>query len=182
MRLIDGVSSVRFAPLAVVEEIKISGHNRYTTLDRFKSPITDAVVHINEKNRQMYICPNTQSYMLTTNHKDALPVDDNDRRYFIVMSPMQTREQVEALGGPDYFDPLFAAINNHAGALRGWLLEYPLHPEFDAKSRAPDSKGRDRMRYNTRSDEDDLLRQLIDKTTSTASRPTSWLSRPSAPS
>lgn len=142
----------------IVEEIRISGHNRYASLDKLKAAITDDVLSINEKQRPVYSTLNTQSYMLTTNHKNALPLSEGDRRYFVIMSPWQEKDQI-----PDkaYFDKLFKAIDNHAGALRGWLLDYKLHPDFHPKGRAPESEGRERMRAFSRSDEEQLLRQLI---------------------
>ncbi|HWB49136.1 MAG TPA: primase-helicase family protein [Stellaceae bacterium] len=145
--------------LCVVEEIRLSGENRLAALERFKTLITDPSIYINEKNRPMFSAPNTQAYWFNTNHKDAMPVGDDDRRYAILMSPLQSKEQL-----PDkaYFDRLNAAIENHIGALRCWLLTYPLHPEFNAKGRAPETTGRDRMRSFSHTEEERLLREWIE--------------------
>lgn len=150
--------------LAYVEEIRIAGQNRYEVLDKFKTAVTNEMLDINPKTLPMYTTPNTQSYVFMTNHRDALPIDNGDRRYFIIVSPLQKGEERLAAGmNETYFDRLYEAINLSAGAIRGWLLSYELHEEFKPKGRAPMSEGREKMIAATKSDDIELLEDLIEQ-------------------
>ena len=143
------------AVLVLIEEVKLHGHNKHDVLNSVKPLITNPTVEIHPKGGNTYQAPNTQSYVLLSNYRDALPLNDNDSRYFILNSRFQSREQLAVFKSqhPGYFERLFDAIQNHPGALRKWLLEYPLHPEFDPKARAPWSKGRDQMLVLVKSNE-----------------------------
>jgi hypothetical protein len=135
------------AQLAVIEEVKLHGHNRHDVLNAMKPLITNSTIEVHAKRENPFEAPNTQSYLLFTNYADALPIGDSDRRYFVLRSRFQTREAVEAFNRehPRHFDLLFEAVNESAGALRGWMLGYELHEDFYAKGRAPWSAGRDYM-------------------------------------
>lgn len=148
---------------ALVEEIRISGQNRHQTLDKFKPMLTNEVLEINPKGTPIYDCPNTQAYMFTTNYKDALPLNDNDRRYFVMLSRWQSAQKLtEFLSKrPNYYANLRQAILDSPGIIREWLLDYPLHQDFQPKGRAPFSHGRIKMTLHTRSDEAELLDSLI---------------------
>jgi hypothetical protein len=71
-----------------------------------------------------------------TNHHDALAVSDGDRRYFVIQSPLQTPEQIMALG-PDYFPRLFKMVNENAGGLRAWMEQHTFSKDFEPEGRAP---------------------------------------------
>jgi hypothetical protein len=118
--------------LTVVEEIRLVGHNRYNILNRIKPLITNDTIEIHPKNLNPYNVPNTSAYLAMTNHGNALPVTDNDRRYFILMSRWKDAEILNAFlaDRPTYFDELFACIDESAGALRKWFQQYDLADEF----------------------------------------------------
>jgi len=151
----------------VVEEIRISGENRYAILDRLKPFITNNVVQIEEKGRDHREVPNFTNYLLLTNHKDAIPIDNNDRRYCVLFSQAQSSEQLyELLGGEDgakaYFKRLFDALE-HAGSIKRYLLDRTISAGFIASGRAPDTVSRSRMIDNTANHEGDDIADLIVK-------------------
>ena len=139
--------------MVAIEEVKLDGHNRYDVYNKLKPYITNDVVEVHSKGRDPYNVPNTSNYLLLTNYDDALPIDENDRRIFYVRSPFASKEQLFAriksdtgLDPGDYFDELFdMAIKPHAGALRRWLLERELSPEFKADGRAPVTSHREML-------------------------------------
>ncbi len=90
--------------LGVIEELRISGDNRWATVDKLKPFITNDVVNVLPKGLRGYTAPNVQNYIAFTNHKDAVPVDDGDRRFLPFFSTMQQREQLEESG---YFEKLY---------------------------------------------------------------------------
>lgn len=85
--------------LRVLEEIKLSGHNRYEVLNQLKPLITNPLVTRVEKFEVSTEMPNTCNFIAFTNYKDALPVDEHDRRWWIVFSPLTSMKDLEAKAG-----------------------------------------------------------------------------------
>lgn len=138
------------ALLAVIEEIRISGENRFELIDRLKPFVSNNVVQIEEKGRDQRTVPNFQTYLLLTNHKDALPVNENDRRYAPIFSRVQSEQQLfDELGGrqgaDDYFTKLFDESQRRADALSWFLRNWKISDEFSAKGRAPHTSAREEM-------------------------------------
>lgn len=149
--------------LAIIEEILVTGH-KWSIMNRIKPIITNPVNELHSKGKDPYNVPNTQAYLAFTNHRDALPVDDHDRRYFIVMSRWRDAKDLAAFlaDKPTYFDDLVNAMNNHAGAIRGWLNSLTPHPEFNPKGRAPFSHGRQQMAALNRSDDAEIFEEILE--------------------
>lgn len=130
--------------VAVVEEIRINGTNKYEVVDRMKPFISNDTVQIEEKGRDHRTVPNFTSYFMLTNHKDAIPLKDGDRRFCVMFGALQTEAQLyAALGGEteaaDYFDRLFGDLREHGGALANYFSNRPISADFRAQGRAPDT-------------------------------------------
>lgn len=123
--------------LVIMEEVRIVGHNRHAVMDMLKPCITDDEVSIDRKWEDLKSVQNITNYLMFTNYSDALAIDDHDRRYFVVASSVQTREQVVALGGDGYFDKLYNLIRDHPGGFRAWLERWAIDPAFRPEGRAP---------------------------------------------
>jgi hypothetical protein len=155
--------------LNIIEEIKISGHNRYELFDKLKPIITNDTIAIEQKGVDHKTVPNFTSYMTFTNHKDALPIDDDDRRYCIMFTKLQTKEELHDYFGGEkeaeaYFTDLFDATYDHIRELYKWLLERDISPTFNHKGRAPDTAARREMIAIVSSDSEmDELDDIIDK-------------------
>jgi len=124
--------------LVAIEEMKQHGHNRYDIMNRLKPFITNSQIEIHPKGKASYTAPNVSNYIIFSNYLDGAPVDEGDRRYMFVSSQLTTAV-AQRLTQDGYFKRLFDAIHAHPGAIRKWLLELELHPEFDANGRAPDT-------------------------------------------
>jgi hypothetical protein len=148
-----------------IEEVRMIGHNRYDIINSIKPLITNPTVEIHAKNINPYTAPNTTAYMLTTNFQNALPLNDNDRRYFILMSQWQDARKLQAFldSNPTYFADLYRTLDESPGALLGWLTVYKLHPDFDARGRAPHSHGRRQMVELNKSSEGLTLEDIIEE-------------------
>ncbi len=125
--------------LVILEEVRVVGTNRYAVMDKLKPLITDTEISLNEKFASLRKVPNVSNYLLFTNHHDSLAVQDDERRYFVVASPLQTREQVAALG-EDYFEKLFAMLYENAAGLLAWFQAWPISKDFKPKGNAPVTK------------------------------------------
>ena len=149
--------------VVVLEEARIHGTSRYAVMDKLKPFITNDVVAIRRMHRDSYNVPNVTSTIILTNHSDALPVYDADRRYFVISTHFQTKQMIERFRAahPDHYDDIFNAIANYPGAIREWLEDYPLHPEFDPDGHAPMTDAKARMIDMARSDDEDELEEVI---------------------
>lgn len=153
--------------VVVFEEARIAGTSRYAVMDKLKPYITNDVVDIRKMHSGGFNVPNVSSTIILTNHSDALPVYDADRRYFVVSTHFQTKAMIEKFRAqhPDHYDDIFNAIAYHAGALREWLEDYPLHPEFDPDGHAPMTDAKERMIDLARGDDEDELLEIINEST-----------------
>ena len=149
--------------VVVLEEARIHGTSRYAIMDKLKPFITNDVVSIRRMHRDPYNVPSVSNTMILTNHSDALPVYDADRRYFVISTHFQTKEMIEKFRErhPDHYDEIFNAIAYHPGAIREWLEDYPLHEEFDPDGHAPMTDAKARMIDMARNDDEDELEEII---------------------
>jgi len=145
-----------------IEEVRLHGENRFDVLNKMKPFITNATVPIRRMQRDTYNTLNTVNYMMFTNFKNAVPVNEEDSRYFAVFSKFQTQEDLQAFKdeNPDYYANL-AEIKQHGDALRRFFLDYELHEEFDPDRRAPWSAAKKEMIALNRTEEDHDFSDLI---------------------
>lgn len=151
------------AQFAFLEEVKMHGHNRYDVLNRLKPFTSNRVVTIRRMNTDPYKTLNMTSYMMATNFRDALPLDDEDGRYFPLFSRFQFKAAIQAFKNknPDYYRNLYATFEESPGAIRGWFLEREFGDEFDPDGRAPESKAKAYMAMMGKSDEQEAIEDLI---------------------
>lgn len=150
--------------LAFIEEVKLHGHNRYDVLNRIKPLITNTAISIRRMQKDSYVAPNMTSYLLATNFRDALPLNDNDSRYFVVFSRFQTQTALRAFkaANPHYYKDLYNAIEESPGAIRGWLLNRKLGENFEPYGRAPDSTARRYMIMMAKPEEQEAIEDILD--------------------
>jgi hypothetical protein len=151
--------------MVFIEEIRLHGSNRYEVLDKMKPYVTNEDVTIRRMNRDSYDIPNVTNYTLFTNYWDALPFSRMDRRYFVVGTSFQTKEQLEEWNAahPNYFTDLYGAVREHGDVLRHWLLNRVLSDRFQPKRPAPDSAAKFKMRdQSDGSDEADALQDVLE--------------------
>lgn len=145
-----------------VDEIRFIGKSRYEIMDRIKPLITNARIPIRPLYQKVYMADNTCSYLLLTNHQDALPVTDEVSRYYVLKSKWSSKKDVDRFkeANPDYYDRVWRLLDE-PGAVRKALLDYKLHPEFMPDARAPESAGKAYMASVTESEEYANLMEVI---------------------
>ena len=156
------------AILNIVEEIRISGTNRWGIMDRIKPYITNDNVVCERKGYDVETLPNFTSYLLLTNHKDAIPLDDEDRRYCIIYCRLQTSEQLHdyfdgVAGVETYFDKLFSLTRARPDALARFFTDYVLPISFKPFGRAPYTEAKGQMVDLAVSESRQLLDDLLFK-------------------
>lgn len=127
------------AALIILNEIHMPGHSREATMNGLKMAISDTTFTINKRNTSASVHANFSNYIGFTNYHDALHIKDSDRRYHLVESAIQTKEQVVRLNESGHFKRLARLITEWGGALRHWMLEYKISSDFPVHGPAPDT-------------------------------------------
>ncbi len=156
------------AAVAVLEEIKLTGHNRYDILNALKPFITNDSIEVHSKGKDTREAINTTNYVAFTNYNDALPLTDTDRRWWIIFTPFSNKSEMEAavraMGALDlgaYFDDLHDAINQHPAVLRRWLLDYVISDGFRPNGSAPMTDEKAVMIGMSISEDEDAVRDVL---------------------
>ena len=131
------------AQLGIADEVRMIGTNRHRVADRMKPLISDDVIAIRNMYEPVQTVPNIMNWMMFSNFHDALALSPDDRRYCVLYSPLQTREQVVALG--EYHRELHQALPRIAGGIRAFFEEWKICPEFSADGHAPRTEFMDQM-------------------------------------
>lgn len=125
-----------------VEEVRlIKAQNKYEIINSIKPMITNPIIEVHPKGKPQYNAKNTTSYLLFTNFQDALPLDDDGRRYLVLFSQWQSKVLLGAFkaDNPKYYADLYKTFVESAPALRKWLLSLEQSEGFNAKGDAPDT-------------------------------------------
>lgn len=148
------------------EEIMITGRDRYRIYNSVKELITNDVVSINRKGATAIDVLNVTNYLAFSNHSDAIPLGDTDRRWFVIFTPWSTVGEMarlmEVSDVATVFNQLFASLRDHRGEWRRWLLELPIVAGFEPNGRAPATNERATMRDNGEDDIEAMARGIIE--------------------
>ena len=131
------------AQLGIADEVRMIGTNRHRVGDRMKPLISDDVIAIRNMYEPVQTVPNIMNWIMFSNFHDALALSPDDRRYCVLFSPLQTREQVVALGA--YYRELHQALPRIAGGVRAFFEEWKICPEFSADGHAPRTEFMEQM-------------------------------------
>lgn len=135
---------------------EITGSDSRRAADKLKHLITRETVTINAKYQPTYVLPDRLNYLLTSNHPDALYLEQHDRRFFI--------HEIEA---PPLAQKFYDAYDKwYRGDGPAHLFHYLLHEVdlkgFNPRAPAPLTGAKEDMVMLSRSDLDLFARQLRD--------------------
>lgn len=114
--------------LICCEEIK-DKEEKFRMYNQLKHFVTGPSIRVNPKGLPSYVIPNRANFMCFTNYEDAIPMDDDDRRFIIHFSQALPQSEV-------YYGELFERIEKYSGAVRA-ILERRDLTNFNPKGRAP---------------------------------------------
>ncbi len=116
--------------LCFVEEVFVEGRAKWDVMNVLKPAVTNDTLSIHPKGRSKYITKNVTSYIMSTNHADALPLTAWDRRYYVCATRWGDDSFIGDLGGDEkaqrYFIRLTQLAADYPDALRGWLMNVSL--------------------------------------------------------
>lgn len=157
----DFTSWAMGACVGVLEEVRLTGHNRHDVANALKPYITNLRVAIHKKGVDEFNAINTMNYIAFTNFYDALPLDDGDRRYMVVDTGLNNKEELTArlAEAPEaYFSRLFDwALGEHHAEVVRYFHKLDIS-DFNPNASAPwtDEKG-DMVRLSVSDDEATML-------------------------
>jgi len=107
--------------VVVINEMSSTRDEFKSNFDKIKSYITDPVISIEPKGVNPYSIDNIGNYLLFTNHRDAIIVEESDRRYAIF------EMSSDRINDTEYFDMLQRECFNQdvADSFYTYLLDYP---------------------------------------------------------
>ena len=134
--------------LTFFEEIKLDNYRKYEVLNKLKPYITNPVVSVRRMYRDAYEAINTCNYIALTNHDDALPLDNTDRRYCVLATQWQSAQRLKEFmtANPRYYPELYKVMREGAGQILDWLLTHKIPDWFLELRRAPETNAKERMK------------------------------------
>jgi hypothetical protein len=148
------------AALAVIEEIRAPDHSAREAENKLKAPVSNTDIEIHPKGAKSYTVINVTNYLILSNFGDGLPLDENDRRYMVLKAALG-KDAIRQMTEDGHYKRLFAALEQHAGALRGWLTGRKLSEEFCPDGHAPWTKEKSHVVELCRSDLHNALTDLL---------------------
>lgn len=133
---------------------EITGGDARVDADKLKRIITRETVTINTKFVPQYVLPDVANFFISSNHPDAIFLEDGDRRYFVH----------EIVGGPCQAPGFYQRLDawrkaGGASHLFAHLLALDL-TGFDPRAAAPETAAKQQMLVHSRSDLDAWVAQL----------------------
>lgn len=149
--------------IVAIEEIRVAGANRHEVMNRLKEPISNDVIPINERNKNTRSFKNVTNYLMFSNHHDALAINDESRRYFVLKSPLQKKEQVaDLMRDPEYFTRLFEMLTLSSSGLRYMLENWRISDDFKSNGPAPVTKYLHEMIADTSNELNSVLQRILE--------------------
>lgn len=133
--------------VAFIEEIRATGRDRFDIYNEIKPLFTNAVVSIRGMNTSPIDVVNVTNYIAFTNHNDAVPIDDNDRRFHI-METAFCGHPFPQESYQEYFIDLYDAIEANAKGIYRFLNDYEISDRFCTERTPPKSEAKARMINN----------------------------------
>jgi hypothetical protein len=112
-----------------VEEIKVT--DRREVLEDLKDAVTNDWIEIRGMQREKKMADNFTNWLFCTNHKDAIPVDENQRRYAIFFTAQQHKNDLIREGmDENYFIRLYDWLKAEGYRfVSHWLRHAPIVAE-----------------------------------------------------
>lgn len=116
-----------------IEEVRTKDA-RKDLLELLKPIVTNPRTPMEGKGLKQTTSDNRANGIACTNYQDALPIDDDERRYAIFFTAQQSAEDLIRDGMTQaYFRSLYNWLDHEGGKamVYDWLMKFPLRAEFD---------------------------------------------------
>lgn len=141
--------------LAIVDEVNEGGGQKYRTANRLRQLVTPEVREINPKYGRKRVEHNAARWMIFSNHTGALPLDEHDRRFWIVSHEDEPRPAT-------YFAQLYALLLlPEFIASVGQFLRQRDISKFNPGQRPPMNAAKAALVEFNRTEDDDVCAELV---------------------
>ncbi|AXT36523.1 hypothetical protein D1820_16885 [Phaeobacter sp. LSS9] len=124
----------------IIEELMAPG--RRDVLNSLKPKITQLLIPLRKKYANKRDIPNTVNFIAFSNFFDALPLDYDDRRYFVVGTDAERRDVA-------YYNRLWGWTEKSYGVILNWLLKRDLS-KFNPNAKPPMTAAKREMTQSSR--------------------------------
>jgi Family of unknown function (DUF5906) len=151
----------------VIEEIMLVGAIRHQLYNAMKEFVTNNIVDINPKGAQSYQTYNSTNHCALTNHNDALPMEQTDRRWLVIFTPWSSLDDMARYCGitaaqwKQRSDLIDHAKEHCQGELRAWFLSMQIPPTFDINGSALMTPEKRRMMASGADDAESVAAAII---------------------
>ncbi len=136
--------------------------------DQLKQLITEASIKIEAKGRDKFTARNVANFFFCSNHRDAVVLEQNERRFAVFYTAQKEASDLEAHGmTPQFFEALWKwlradgfAICNHF--LKTMQISYELDPTKGAQ-RAPITSSKNEALWESRTNAEQMILQAIEQ-------------------
>lgn len=149
--------------LILVDEVRVG--DRYDLMNGLKTIITDKRIAIESKGVDQEMEDNVSNWVFFSNYKDAFPIDENERRYCIFYSCLQSAKQIlEAGMTKQFFDRMYYWLEQEDGfeKIAYYYLHYPI-AKGSLSHRAPETSSYQEVLRINRSPIRVILDDLIEQ-------------------
>ena len=141
--------------LAIVDEVNEGGSQKYKTANRLRQLVTPEVREINPKYGRRRVEHNAARWLILSNHTGALPLDEHDRRFWVV------RHQGEPMDAA-YYVRLYALLHDPAFiASVGEFLRQRDISGFNPGQRPPMNDAKIALVEFSQSEEDAVCKAIV---------------------
>ena len=113
-----------------VEELMAGG--RLDIVNRLKPMLSEDTITIRKMRTDSFTAPNPASFFCTTNHRDAVILDSDSRRFWVWFSDADPKSA-------SYYKKLFKWSKDNISSIYKWAMEYDLS-DFDPEAPPPKTK------------------------------------------
>lgn len=132
----------------VVEEIKMTGHDKYDNINKLKAVISNDEASLEAKGYDAITVKNFTNYLMLTNILSGIPIDEDDRRYAVLSDSHKDLDNPLGIDftkyatAEDYFNELYEGLDKYAHQLAYHLNELEFDPRFKPNGVAPATKSK----------------------------------------
>lgn len=152
--------------MIIINEVK--SDEKRELVEVMKPWITDKRIEMQNKGQDQDMADNPTNWLMFTNHKDAIPISVNGRRYAIMYSALQSSSDLARLDMTDeYFSKLYDwAESGGIAHVVDYLMKYAVPADLDGKigcTRAPRTSSTDEALAESRGWLETMILEAVER-------------------
>ena len=104
---------------AILSETRETGRTKAHVTETLKKLITDTRLKLRKMNMDAFWIDNVMNFMFFSNYKTALTLDEDARRFMVIINENPRRE-------PEFYAPIWDLVTNNPGIIYNYYMNYDL--------------------------------------------------------